>query len=176
VCSEQENAYHGDSRSGVPRAGHCATAVPSLGHQVGALRGSSLYLYNALGRVVLSSLATTRPLLCALSALRGTSGGASMTTPGGAGTLLPLSQSPVLGAPASSIGSARSRLLGSGPSLFPVPMPRVLLRCGPCGGRIIPDDMGVPRRRPWSIGTGLRRLSRRHRREFRLYWVLRSSL
>ena len=36
VCSEQENAYHGDSRSGVPRAGHCASAVPSLGHQAGA--------------------------------------------------------------------------------------------------------------------------------------------
>ena len=33
--SEQENAYHGDSRSGVPRAGHCATAIPSLRHQAG---------------------------------------------------------------------------------------------------------------------------------------------
>ena len=38
------------------------------------------------------------------SALRGTSGGATMTTPGGAGTL-PLSQFTVLGAPASIIES-----------------------------------------------------------------------
>jgi hypothetical protein len=36
VCSEQENAYHDDSRRGVPRAGHCASAVPSLRLQAGA--------------------------------------------------------------------------------------------------------------------------------------------
>ena len=61
VCSEQENAYHGDSRSGVPRGGHCATAVPSLGHQVGGYAGSGLY--NALGRTVFPH-PTTRPSLC----------------------------------------------------------------------------------------------------------------
>ena len=38
VCSEQENAYHGDSRSGVSRGGHCATAVPSLRHRPGRSR------------------------------------------------------------------------------------------------------------------------------------------
>ena len=43
VCCEQENAYHGDSRSGVPRASHCATAVPSLGHQAGAFGLRPLY-------------------------------------------------------------------------------------------------------------------------------------
>jgi hypothetical protein len=36
VYSEQEHAYHGDSRGGANRAGHCATAVPSLRHQAAA--------------------------------------------------------------------------------------------------------------------------------------------
>src|SRR5215213_2840095 len=40
-------------------------------------------------------------MLCALCALRGTSGGATMSIPGGAGTTHP----PVLGTPASLIGS-----------------------------------------------------------------------
>ena len=40
-------------------------------------------------------------MLCALSALRGTSGGATMSIPGRAGTTHP----PVLGTPASLIGS-----------------------------------------------------------------------
>jgi hypothetical protein len=39
VCSEQEDDCHGDSRGGDNRAGHCATAVPSLRHQPG-LSGS----------------------------------------------------------------------------------------------------------------------------------------
>jgi hypothetical protein len=59
-------------------------------------------LYNAciVGRAFLAPL-PARPSLCALSALRGTLGGATMSIPGGAGTTHP----PVLGAPASLIGS-----------------------------------------------------------------------
>ena len=57
------------------------------------------------------------------SALRGTSGGATMTTPGGASTLPPLENilellQSVLGTPASIIGSELPWLQGSGPSLF----------------------------------------------------------
>jgi hypothetical protein len=51
------------------------------------------------------------------SALRGTSGSATMKTPGGSGTL-PWSQSPVRGAPASPIRS-EFPLQGSGLSLRP---------------------------------------------------------
>src|SRR5215208_5175063 len=51
-------------------------------NRAGVLRGSGLY--NALGRAGAPTL--VRPSLCALSALRRTSRGASMTTPGGAHT------------------------------------------------------------------------------------------
>jgi hypothetical protein len=64
--------------------------------------------------------------LCPLQALRETSGGATMYTPGGAGTMLWTAHPAthyVLGAPASIIGSELSSLLGSDPSLCPVPMP-----------------------------------------------------
>jgi hypothetical protein len=44
-------------------------------------------LHTALGRVLLPSLGA-RPMLSVLCALRGTSGGASMTTPGGPDTPL----------------------------------------------------------------------------------------
>ena len=57
---------------------------------------------------------TMRPSLCALSALRGTSGGASMTTPGGAGTTHP----PVLGTPASLMGRS-SHATGLRPFALP---------------------------------------------------------
>jgi len=50
--------------------------------RAGALRGSGL-----VGRVVLTDPPTTRPSLCAPSALRRSVGGATMTTPGGASTL-----------------------------------------------------------------------------------------
>ena len=48
--------------------------------------GSGLYNACIVGRVVLPPLTTTWPSLCALEALRGTSGGETMTTAGGAGT------------------------------------------------------------------------------------------
>jgi hypothetical protein len=48
------------------------------------------------------------------SALRGTSGGASMTTPGGAGISCSTATSSVLDAPASLIGSELPWLTGSG--------------------------------------------------------------
>src|SRR5215203_4238812 len=71
-----------------------------------------------------------RCLRIAPPALRGTSGSATMTTPGGAGTTHP----PVLGTPASLLGSEPPQppVRGSGSSLCPL-----------CG-RIIPDDRGVP--------------------------------
>src|SRR5918995_4499736 len=55
--------------------------------RAGALRGPALYNACIVGRVVLPALVTQRGLRFAPpSALRGTSGGATMTTPGGAGT------------------------------------------------------------------------------------------
>ena len=72
--------------------------------RAGILRGSGLY--TVPGRAFLSPL-LARPSLCAPSALRGTSGGATMTTPGGAGTIHLLFPH-VLGAPASLIGSKLS--------------------------------------------------------------------
>ena len=53
--------------------------------RAGALRGSGLYNACIVGRVVPYRSSTTRPSLCAPSALRGTSGD-TMTTPGGACT------------------------------------------------------------------------------------------
>src|SRR5215213_5405343 len=56
------------------------------------------------------------PSHCALCALRRTSGGATMTIPGGAGTTHP----PVLGAPASLIGSELSVYLAPALRFAPV--------------------------------------------------------
>jgi hypothetical protein len=74
-----------------------------------------------VGRVVFYPSSTTRPSLCALEALRGTSGGASMTIPGGAGT----PRKAHLQLPrARRIGfSHRVGAPTSGPSLCPAPMP-----------------------------------------------------
>ena len=48
------------------------------------LSGAPAFIYNAPpGRAVFSPSYSARPSLCAPSALRGTSGGATMTTPGG---------------------------------------------------------------------------------------------
>jgi hypothetical protein len=80
------------------------------------LSGSGLY--NALGRAFWAPLLLGAAFTCALSALRGTSSGETMTTPGGAGTTHP----PVLGAPASiSWGRSFLSLLCSGPSSLPRP-------------------------------------------------------
>jgi hypothetical protein len=59
------------------------------------------------------------------SALRGTSGGATIITPVGRAHPYPKHTSNflVFGAPASIIGSELSSLLGSGPSLCPTRMP-----------------------------------------------------
>jgi hypothetical protein len=93
------------------------------------LSGSGLYNACIVGRVVSHfTSSTTWPSLRALSALRGTSGGASMTTPGGAGTryVTYSDNPPVLGAPASLIGSEflhNPHRRGLRPSLCPNPMP-----------------------------------------------------
>jgi len=83
-----------------------------------------------LSSAALFPITSARPSLCALSALRGTSGGASMTTPGGAGTPFPsaLQLLRVLVAPASIMGSEFPQfswlnLLGSGPFALPRPDP-----------------------------------------------------
>ena len=69
-----------------PRA--CALSCPSLDICGPGLSGAPAFIYNAciVGRVVLYPSCTTRPSLCAPSALRGGSSGASMTIPGGVGT------------------------------------------------------------------------------------------
>src|SRR5215203_6038806 len=95
------------------------SAERRLFDRVGALRGSGPLQYNQLrspGRFSPSSPdrgssyvrtwsgfvdSSLRCLRIAPPALRGTSGSATMTTPGGAGTTHP----PVLGAPASLLGS-----------------------------------------------------------------------
>jgi hypothetical protein len=150
VCSEQENAYHGDSRSGVPRVGHCASAVPSLRHQAGARTLRPLYWpwSRFLG---LHSLA--RPSLCALAslALRRTSDGETMTTPGGTRTACYVSQQPPrarrigfyhgVGAPTGSLPGAP--ILRSAPARCS--KPPVKQAC--FSRRIIPDgDLHLLRR------------------------------
>src|SRR5918998_4130147 len=89
-------------------------------NRAGVLRGSGLY--NSLGRAGAPTLA--RPSLCAYEALRRTSSGASMTTPGGAHTTKYRYNSPS----ARRIGfyqgvgaSTTPTLRGSGPSLCPRP-------------------------------------------------------
>src|SRR5687768_17124179 len=64
-----------------------------------------------------------RPSLCDLEALRGPSGDATMNTPGGTGTLWSMSQLPVLGAPASSIGSELPQPRRGGLRPFPRSQP-----------------------------------------------------
>jgi hypothetical protein len=54
------------------------------------------------------------------------------------------------------------------------PKPSPLCGCVRVHQHMIPDDMSIPRRRPWPIGVGRWPLSRR--RELRLNGVLRSSL
>ena len=94
---------HSDNRRGGNRCSVATTAAP-LRAQVGALRGSGLY--NALGRPWWMDLPLARLSLYAPSALRRSVCGATMTTPGGAGTTLrPHARLPVLGAPASLIRS-----------------------------------------------------------------------
>src|SRR5215208_3229319 len=100
-------------------------------------RGSGLYNACIVSRVVLTHPPTTRRSLCAPSALRGTSGGATITTPGGAGISCSTTTSSVLGAPASLIGSELPWLTGSALRFAPVLCRRVLLntndfppRCG----------------------------------------------
>ncbi len=86
-------------------------------NRAGVLRGSGLY--NSLGRAGAPTLA--RPSLCALSALRRTSGGASMTIPGGRAPPLCTSvASSVLGASASIMGRS-SQATGLRPFALPRP-------------------------------------------------------
>jgi hypothetical protein len=101
------------------------------------------------------------PSLCALCALRGTSGGETMTTPVGRVHLRETGTTPtVRGAPASIMGSElprRPTLWGSGPSLCPTPKPQegsyvqinvVYIR------NIIPAGAPLPRRRSWAVWAG----------------------
>jgi hypothetical protein len=68
----------------IPQPRACALSCPSLAvYRAGALWGSGLYNAHVVGR---AAPPLARPSLCALSALRSSVGGATMTTPGGAGT------------------------------------------------------------------------------------------
>jgi hypothetical protein len=123
VCSEQENAYHGDSRSGVPRASHCATAVPSLRPDLGSFGLRPLYcpwsrcfsLHYCNAAYALRPLCVARDLgWCNHEYPRW---GGHITIPKSIAT------TSVLGASASIMGSELSVQLGSGPSVCPTPMP-----------------------------------------------------
>jgi hypothetical protein len=109
-----------------------------------------------------------RPLLCAIEALRGPLGSATMTTPGGAGTTPHrcVATSSVLGAPASLIRPGPSHPLSSG--LYralsrPDAAGRFLCRSRAANTihkkPIIPNDMGIPRPRPWPYRGGAMRYS-----------------
>jgi len=70
-----------DGVDDLPLSKSVCSILPIARHfRAGVLRGSGLY--TAVGRAVLLS-PFARPMLCALSALRGTSGDATMSTPGG---------------------------------------------------------------------------------------------
>jgi hypothetical protein len=106
------------------------------------LSGSGLY--TVLGRAIWGS-PLARPSLCALAslALRGSSGGASMTIPGGAGTCLWTSATSfVLGVPASIMG--RSSHVGYVTGLRPFALPR-------------PDALSPPPAAPMPCGFLCRR-------------------
>jgi hypothetical protein len=198
VCSEQENAYHGDSRSGVPRVGHCATAVPSLGHQVGAMRAPAFIL--SLAALIWAPHPPWRGL-CFAPSLRDS--GLSVTMPGG-GTRLgeevrdgphsdnrgggdrsgvapaaaPLRSQPSL---YTVLGRAfldtppRRRGLRSAPPRCPKPAP--LCGCVRVHQHIIPDDMSIPRRRSWPYrGGAMLNFAIKEFCELRLLGILGSSL
>jgi hypothetical protein len=87
------------------------------------LSGSGLY--TAPGRAVFLS-PFARPVLCALSRVRGTSGGETMTTPGGAGTPYEHATYPPCSAHRLLSWGRSSLAQGSGPSLCTAPMPQRL--------------------------------------------------
>jgi hypothetical protein len=81
---EVRDGPHNNNRCGGNRCGVASTAAP-LSARVGpGLSGFGLYNVFWPRFPNLPSLA--QPLLCVLDALRGTSGGETMTTAGGAGT------------------------------------------------------------------------------------------
>ena len=83
---EVRDGPHNNNRCGGNRGGVAPTAA-SLKPRVGlGLSGSGLIMRLLVAASFSALLFSTRPSLCDLKALRGTSGGASMTTPGGAGT------------------------------------------------------------------------------------------
>jgi hypothetical protein len=91
------------------------------------LSGSGLYNVCIVGRVVLPSLATTWPSLCALGALRWVVCGATMTSPGGVGTTLCCKTPPVLAPPASIMGRSYQSTWLRPLRFAPVPGRRVFL-------------------------------------------------
>ena len=83
---EVRDGPHNNNRCGGNRGGVAPTAA-SLKPRVGlGLSGSGLIMRLLVAASFSALLFSTRPSLCDLKALRGTSGGASMTPPGGAGT------------------------------------------------------------------------------------------
>jgi hypothetical protein len=123
------------------------------------LSGSGLYNVCIVGRVVLPSLATTWPSLCALGALRWVVCGATMTSPGGVGTTL-CCKTPRARPTGFYHGPELSVYLAPAPSLRPGPRPQgvsyvqvsvVYIR------NIIPIGTRLPRRRSWPYRGGAMR-------------------
>jgi hypothetical protein len=142
---EVKDGSHSDNRCCGNRGGVAPTAAP-LRSRAGILRGSGLY--TVLGRAFCTHPARRGASHCALEALRMIVNGATMTTPtqwgghGGPAATPPCSAHRLLSWGRSS---CRTPPRSSDSSLRPTPMPKALVRSGPCGGRIIPDDTGILR-------------------------------
>ena len=112
---EVRDGPHNNNRCGGNRGGVAPTAA-SLKPRVGlGLSGSGLIMRLLVAASFSALLFSTRPSLCDLKALRGTSGGASMTIPGGRAHSL--FHHPVLGAPVSL---KRPGLYGTPASIMPL--------------------------------------------------------
>jgi hypothetical protein len=118
---EVRDGPHNNNSCGGNRGGVAPTAA-SLKPRVGlGLTGSGLIMRLLVAASFSALLFSTRPSLCLLEALRGTSGAANMITPGGARTpLRDCHIPPVRGVPASLIGSE----LFSPIRLWPFALPR----------------------------------------------------
>ena len=103
---EVRDGPHNNNRCGGNRGGVAPTAA-SLKPRVGlGLTGSGLIMRLLVAASFSALLFSTRPSLCLLEALRWAVSGETMTTPGGTRTPYEIQlRPPVLGAPASIIGS-----------------------------------------------------------------------
>jgi hypothetical protein len=145
----------------IPQPRACALSCPSLAvYRAGALWGSGLYNAHVVGR---AAPPLARPSLCALSALRSSVGGATMTTPGGARTPgKACQQSPRARRTGFYHRVGAFSLLGSGPSLCPA-RPDALSSLAACSALLAHNTrqrLESRSRPPPPIGAGLCGLAR----------------